>query len=241
MQKTCIIVPCYNEASRGSLVAFENALPNNDALHFCFVNDGSSDNTLAVLNDLVQHHPNASVLHLEKNQGKAAAIQQAILQIDDSFSHVGYLDADLSTPLSELERLLTFTNDEIDLVMGSRVKRIGAFVKRNPLRHIFGRILATIVNTFILKLPVYDTQCGAKIIATPLAKAIFEQPFKSKWLFDIELLLRIKALYGRTKTLEKIVEVPLNIWHDKGDSRITLMDFIKVPLEVLRIYIHYRK
>jgi len=240
MQKTCIIVPCYNEASRGALTAFENAFTKNDALHFCFVNDGSTDNTKTTLDTLVNNYPNTTALHLEKNQGKAEAIRQAILQVDTDFDYVGYLDADLSTPLSELERLLSYTNSEIDLVMGSRVKRIGAFVKRNPVRHIFGRILATIVNTFILKLPVYDTQCGAKIIATPLAKAIFERSFKSKWLFDVELLLRIKALYGKKKTLAKIVEVPLNIWHDKGDSRITFMDFVKVPLDVFRIYIHYR-
>lgn len=153
---------------------------------------------------------------------------------------IDYLDADLSTSLSEITRLSTFIKNDVKFIMGSRIKKLGSFIKRNTFRHVFGRILATFVSTSILKISVYDTQCGAKIIATPLALEIFKDPFISKWLFDVELLLRIIELKGIDYCYNSIIEIPLQKWYDKGDSRITIFDFIYIPIDLLKIFIKYR-
>ena len=198
MQKTCIIIPCYNEESRFPTDEFLNFIKSNNFIEFCFVNDGSTDKTLTILNQLKNDFPNITVFNLLENKGKAEAIRYAVLNIDHTkYDYLGYLDADLYTSIDEMKRLTTFITPNIKFIMGSRIKKLGSFIKRNPFRHIFGRVLATFVSTFILKIPVYDTQCGAKLIATPLALELFKESFVSRWLFDIELLLRVIELKGK--------------------------------------------
>lgn len=242
MQKTCVIIPCYNEETRFELEEFNRFLTSHQELDFCFVNDGSSDGTISLLKNLEVNFATVSVINLEKNLGKAEAIRYAVLNLDtETYKYIGYLDADLSTSLDEMLRLSTYISETSKFIIGSRIKTLNTSIERNGIRHILGRTLATVVNTFILKLPIYDTQCGAKLMAYPLAKQIFEKPFVSKWLFDIELLLRTNQLKGTLFCKDYITEVPLNKWHDKGNSRITFMDFIGIPIDLMKIYFHYRK
>jgi len=241
MQKTCIIIPCYNEESRFPTDEFLNFIKSNNFIEFCFVNDGSTDKTLTILNQLKNDFPNITVFNLKENIGKAEAIRHAVLNLDNTkYDYIGYLDADLSTSLIEMTRLTTFISPNIKFIMGSRIKKLGSFIKRNPFRHIFGRVLATFVSTFILKIPVYDTQCGAKLIATPLALELFKESFVSRWLFDIELLLRVIELKGKDFCNDSVIEIPLQKWHDKGNSKITLLDFINIPFELIKISNKYR-
>lgn len=241
MQKTCVIIPCYNEETRFPINEFLDYNKSNDLFDFCFVNDGSTDKTLSVLNGLKNKFSNIAVFNLIKNIGKAEAIRYAVLHLDQTkYVYLGYLDADLSTSLNEMTRLSTFMSQDFKFIMGSRIKKLGSSIKRNPSRHIVGRILATIVSTIILKIPVYDTQCGAKLMATPLAIEIFKDPFVSKWLFDIELILRIIHLKGEDYCYKSVIEVPLQKWHDKGNSRIKFMDFINLPFHLLKIFYKYR-
>ena len=81
--------------------------------------------------------------------------------------------------------------------------------------------------SMVLKLPVYDTQCGAKLFSNSIASQIFNKPFISKWLFDIELFSRAIILYGRQAIKETVVEIPLNEWEDKAGSKIKTTYFIK--------------
>lgn len=241
MQKTCIIIPCYNEETRFPVNDFLDFFKSNDTFEFCFVNDGSTDKTLTILNQIKNNYSNVTVFNLPKNKGKAEAIRYAVLNLDNTkYDYVGYIDADLSTSLNEMKRLTTFITNDIKFILGSRIKKLGSIIIRNPFRHVFGRILVTIINTFILKIPVYDTQCGAKLIATPLALEIFKDSFVSRWLFDIELLLRIIKLKGEYYCYESIIEVPLQKWHDKGNSRIKLLDFISIPFDLTKIYLKYK-
>lgn len=242
MQKTCIIIPCYNESSRLDLDAYNGFLNSHQELDVCFVNDGSTDNSLFILEQLATNFDTVSVMHLEKNLGKAEAIRHAVLHLSEkNYAFLGYLDADLSTSLDEMLRITRFSSSTSKFILGSRIKTLNTTIERSAIRHILGRSLATIVNTFILKLPIYDTQCGAKLIETSLAKDIFKQPFVSKWLFDIELLLRTNKLKGATFCKQHILEVPLNKWQDNGNTRITFMDFINIPIDLLRIYFQYQK
>jgi hypothetical protein len=93
----------------------------------------------------------------------------------------------------------------------------------------------------MLKIPVYDTQCGAKLIKREIALIVFEQPFISRWLFDIEVFARIIGQVGYQNILNSVYEVPLNCWTEKGDSRIKPSYLLKVPPELWKIKRKYRK
>ena len=107
--------------------------------------------------------------------------------------------------------------------------RIGARVKRSTVRHYFGRVFATAAS-MLLKIPVYDTQCGAKTFRADLAKQIFAEPFISSWLFDVELMARILSLKGKAITLTILLEVPLHEWIDKKGSKIRIKHLLALAL-----------
>ncbi|WP_104734464.1 glycosyltransferase [Hanstruepera ponticola] len=242
MNTSCaIIVPCFNEANRIDIAKFEAFNNHNANMSFYFINDGSSDNTKSILDGLSNTSERFHSLRLETNVGKAEAIRHGFLKLNSIYDYVGYLDADLSTPLEEIERLLHYAqNKQKPFVMGSRIKRIGSDIDRRLKRHISGRIVATIIDSFILQLGIYDTQCGAKIIDYNLAKVLFAEPFKTKWLFDVELILRAKLKYGKAYCLDNIHEVPLLEWKDIGASKISNTDILKLPFDFIKIYNHYK-
>ncbi len=136
---------------------------------------------------------------------------------------MGYWDADLATPLESISRFLGVLNGSphIEMVFGSRVKLLGRHVERRAIRHYLGRVFATVVSQ-ILHLPIYDTQCGAKLFRMmPTTRQIFADPFLSRWVFDVEIIARYLKLYGNSpKHLEQIIyEYPLETWTDIPDPK----------------------
>jgi glycosyltransferase involved in cell wall biosynthesis len=240
-KKLRIIVPCYNEEERLDTEAFKNffSSPFGRKTDFLFVNDGSKDKTIEVIGKLEQAYENVSVLDLKKNGGKAEAIRQGMLSSTElEYDYIGFFDADLATPLNEIERLFQFSNTDPYLIMGARIKLLGSTnIKRKLSRHYIGRIFATIVSN-MLRLPIYDTQCGAKLIKQEIVAKVFKERFLSKWLFDVEVLFRIKQHFKDFET--KTIEVPLKRWEDKDGSKIKSSYFLKAPFELLRIYWHYK-
>jgi glycosyltransferase involved in cell wall biosynthesis len=232
--KITIIIPFYNEEKRIEIERFHQIFNNFPQYNFLLVNDGSTDNTNTILDEFKNIFPNLSILKLDKNVGKAEAIRAAVLSISNA-DFIVYYDADLATPFSELEKLIQFTvlHQNYKMVMGARIKLIGNGVKRSLKRHYFGRIFATIVSQFVLKVAVYDTQCGAKVIDFKIAKLIFSKPFLSKWLFDVELLKRLQKIHNLN---EVVKEIPLENWTEIGNSKIKVIDFFKIPFELLKIY-----
>ena len=241
---TGIVVPCYNEAERLQLSEFCGFLNSNDSTFFCFVNDGSNDGTQKILVDFVNKNPERSqVVNLHYNQGKAEAVRQGITTLlqTSKFQFVGYWDADLATPLATIPEFIEKiqSNRELIAVCGSRILRLGASIHRSFFRHYFGRVFATVASN-ILNIPVYDTQCGAKLFRTEHAELIFSEHFLSRWFFDVELFARSIELMGRQKTVHSIYEAPLSQWHDQGVSKVSWGSMIRTPIELLRIYYHYR-
>jgi len=241
---TVIVIPCYNEASRLPYAEFEQYLHENPSVLLLFVNDGSKDNTSTVLQSLQFSFENARVLDLPINKGKAGAVREGFLFALANFSpaHIGYFDADLATPLYEIQRFLTYfeANTNLEMVVGSRVQRMGAEIDRDTKRHIFGRVFATLAS-FTLILPIYDTQCGAKMFKSSLAAKVFEEPFSSKWLFDVEIFARVALKIGYPQVKKVILEHPLQNWYEKGDSRIKGNDFFIFPLDLMKIYRKYHR
>ncbi len=233
----CIIIPCYNEEKGLVVQKYSQFLEENPAILICFVNDGSSDNTLSILEGLKSRFPKQVIVQSYiKNVGKAEAIRYGMHFCNENchFDYIAYLDADLATSLEECLSMTIHLNDEIRFVFGSRIKRIGAVIERNYFRFLAGRIIATSIS-YILKLDVYDTQCGCKIFSKELAEVAFKDAFISKWLFDVEIFDRIIKFYGRKNLLKKMLEVPLVKWIDAGDSKVKTSYFFKLWVDLYQI------
>ncbi len=245
MQKTGLVIPCYNEASRLPGKTFMDFVSRQEAVSFCFVNDGSSDETLTVLKGLTSNNPDRiMVLDMPLNKGKAEAVRQGILFLHERkiFDVIGFWDADLSTPLEELGALLSHLqrNDRCLVAICSRVKRLGADIERKLTRHLFGRIFSTF-SSKILRMPVYDSQCGAKVFRKEVVEILFGRKFVTKWLFDVELIARIRNHFGLGESLSLISEIPVSKWKDISGSKIRFSDYISVPVDLLKINTHYNK
>ena len=180
--RTIIVIPCYNEEKRlagDELLTFSNQTADID---FLLVNDGSTDGTMKLIDELDRKRPDKiKTLHLTANQGKGEAVRQGLLKaLEGKYGIVGYWDADLSAPLSEILRLrqVLVKHQALDAVIGSRVKLIGRSIDRQTWRHYTGRIIATLIS-MALRLPVYDTQCGAKLFrASAKLKELLMEPFR---------------------------------------------------------------
>jgi glycosyltransferase involved in cell wall biosynthesis len=236
--KTWIVVPCFNEEKRLALGDFKN-FSQRTQIGFIFVNDGSTDNTLKILNQNLNSSSNFKIVNLEQNVGKAEAIRLGIESIIDTpeIEYIGFWDADLATPLVEIEKMLNYfqENSRLALVMGSRIKKMGSHISRSHSRHILGRVFATTVS-LMLNLPVYDTQCGAKIFKIDRVRDVFNERFISKWIFDVEIIFRLKKI---SNSMESILEHPLSQWTDIEGTKLKLSHLIRVPLHLVKIYMRY--
>jgi glycosyltransferase involved in cell wall biosynthesis len=233
------VVPCFNEAARLDKAGFL-ALADQEATSIVFVDDGSTDPTLARLREIQAERPDrVSVLALPRNGGKAEAIRQGILRtLDGSADAIGFADADLATPPAELGRLADLIRlGDHDLVFGSRVQLLGRAIQRRHLRHYVGRFFATCAS-LALGLAVYDTQCGAKIFRHGEAlRAAMATPFKSRWAFDVELLGRLVRPGGGACgiALDRIWEEPLRAWTDVDGSKLSAAAGLRAALDLVCI------
>jgi dolichyl-phosphate beta-glucosyltransferase len=247
-ERACVslVVPCYNEAKRLNTASYLSFLENEQNTRLLFVDDGSADGTVSVLEAICREHEDgAGILRMTRNRGKAEAVRQGVNYAleHDPAAVVGFWDADLATPLNSVARLHRVLQDDpkIEMVFGSRVKLLGRQVDRRATRHYLGRVFATMVSA-MLRLPIYDTQCGAKLFrVTPELRKVFSQPFLSKWVFDVEILARYLNLYGRdTKRLESaIYEYPLETWVDVRGSKVRASDFAVALIDIAKIKTRY--
>ncbi len=236
--QSILVVPCYNEEERFPTKLFDDFLNHYPTVSCLFVNDGSQDRTENLLKNFCENHVNASYISLPSNVGKAEAVRVGMLKALEGHSlYAGFWDADLATPLDEVERFLDIfsTKPDVQLVTGARVQLLGRNIKRKMLRHYVGRVFATLAS-YVLQTPIYDTQCGAKIfkVNTEL-KELFLRPFVSRWIFDVEVLMRMGP------RIKHVYELPLQSWQDIGKSKVKFFDFIKASYELVLIYFQKKK
>ncbi|MBI4368174.1 MAG: glycosyltransferase family 2 protein [Candidatus Omnitrophica bacterium] len=247
LPKVLVVIPCYNEEKRLPKTLFLDFASRESDYRFLFVDDGSRDHTLQLLESLRKERPDRfDVLKLEQNSGKAEAVRQGFLKgIQEGVPFIAFWDADLATPLGVLPSFLITlqARPAIEMVFGSRIKLMGHDIERREIRHYLGRIFATAVS-FILKLNIYDTQCGAKMFrATETLRAMFGEKFHSKWIFDVELIARftkVKKNIAPFNPGSSIYEMPLPVWHDIAGSKLCTLDFLKALIELGQIYFLYR-
>lgn len=228
-----LVVPCFDEAARLPLDAWRAGLASDPGLSLTLVDDGSRDGTRAVLYALAAAAPDrVEVVGLPENRGKGEAVRAGLLA---ALAHrpvfAGWWDADLATPLSEVARLRAVLEAEPSrwLAMGARVAALGARIERRALRHVAGRLVATAIAR-TLRMTTYDTQCGAKVFrvaGTP--PGLFDAPFVTRWLFDVEVLLRLPA------PASMVVEVPLLRWTDVPGSKVGPLAFPRAFFDLWRL------
>ena len=241
MRSSAIVVPCYNEEKRLAGEHFVRFATENPGVFFFFVDDGSTDGTALVLESLTQANACIDFIRLPTNQGKAEAVRQGILHmVETDATYIGYWDADLATPLATIKQMVALMDDRVQTfaVFGSRVRLLGRAIERRTLRHYLGRIFATFAS-WVLGLAVYDTQCGAKLFRNSShLKQLFAMPFLSKWIFDVEIIARLKRqrqALDLSPVEECLCEYPLSAWSDIDGSKMKKGDFFRVVLDLYRI------
>ena len=195
MSSAIIVIPCYNEAQRLPIHAFKAFAYAEHPQRFLFVNDGSTDGTVRVLKTLHDDDPERYALcALPRNVGKAEAVRTGVLlAFAAGPDYIGYWDADLATPLETIPTFCTLLDAQpnLEMVFGARVRLLGRSIERSVLRHYLGRMFATAAS-ITLGLGIYDTQCGAKLFqASPAMQSLFQEPFLTRWLLDVEILARL--------------------------------------------------
>ena len=246
MSDTIVVIPCFNEAQRLGAGAFDRFARATHAVRLMLVNDGSRDATLQTLHELAARQPSrCTVVDLGANHGKAEAVRRGMLcALAEQPAFVGYWDADLATPL---EAILDFRDvlvrrGEIDLVVGSRIPLLGHAIARRPVRRLLGRTFARVAST-VLRLPLYDTQCGAKLFRNrPRTAAALAQPFTARWTFDVEILARLVRMHrdgGDRAPASSLYEFPLEQWRDVPGSKLKGRDFVTAIGEIARVWWRY--
>ncbi len=244
MRRVAIVVPCYNEESRLDRAEFVRAALPGHELELVFVDDGSKDGTRAVLEEVARSRGDARVVAQPVNTGKAEAVRRGVLDaLERAPDAVGFWDADLAAPLTELPDFVRVLEErpEVDVVIGSRVKLMGRTIERRAWRHYLGRVFATAASV-ALDLPVYDTQCGAKLFrASPVIARVFEAPFLARWVFDVEILARFLALHpgAPEEAARAIYELPLRTWVDVHGTKLKSGDFARAALDLAMIRARY--
>ncbi|MBM4402455.1 MAG: glycosyltransferase family 2 protein [Candidatus Cloacimonetes bacterium] len=226
-----IIIPAYNEEKRigGTLTAISSFLAKKDfPSEIIVIDDGSTDATAAAVANFQFSIFNFQFLHHEKNLGKGAALKTGILASQGDF--VLFADADGSTPIEELDKLLPYlSKKDFDIAIGSRyIKGANIQIKQPWYRRILGRLGNLIIQLFLLP-GITDTQCGFKLFKGDIARKLFSKLTIKRFGFDMEILYLAKR-----KGL-KIVETPVT-WLDSPRTRLRpIRDAAKTLSELMRI------
>ena len=225
-----IIIPAYNESERitatlESVAAY--ARQQQWDVEVLVVNDGSRDNTVAVVEQLARAHPFIRIIENPGNRGKGYSVRNGMLQSRGEI--LLFSDADLSSPIEEAPKLFETLAAGADVAIGSRWLRAELQSQRQPLmRQIYGRMF-NVALRLMLGLNFRDTQCGFKAFRREAAQRIFPLQKIERWGFDPEILFLARKLGFRT------VEVPVRWAHSAGTRLHPLRDGMRMVWEIFRV------
>ena len=224
MLELAVVIPVYNEYNRFNMENLDHFFDvDNVSVKLFLIDDGSTDNLFFDIESYTAIKKlNVEIVKLDFNEGKAEALRQGFLRsIEENFSILLMADADFSASVSEvlnLGSLLNSTGKEI--VLGSRLKTSDNEIVSKISRFLAGRVFAIQVR-FLFGLKIYDTQCGYKAFRnTHEFRNAISKPFLDRWLFDLELLLRIRS-QNPAKVLTWL-EYPLQNWVEVPHSKVLL-------------------
>ena len=223
-----VVIPAYNEERRilptlRRVAEYLGIQPYTWTV--VVVDDGSADNTAALVEEFSAEQPNVSLLPVPHG-GKGSAVRAGMLHATGAYRFL--CDADLSMPIEQLERFLPPRLTEFDITVGSR-EAPGAHRFNEPyIRHLQGRLFNLFIR--LIAVPgINDTQCGFKCFRAEAAESLFSLQRTSGWSFDVEVLFLARRLGLR------LLEVPID-WHHDPDSRSRrLRDGLSMGVETLRL------
>lgn len=236
MINIAIIIPCYNEENRLTSYNIEQIL-KKEKVTIYFANDGSTDNTQQIIDDICNNNKNCYSLNYIANEGKSKTIFKSVnkLLLEDKFDYIGYFDADFSTPADQLDLIVDYVNsNKPKFIFASRIKKLNAVILRKTYRHYIGRFILTLIN-LKFNLSIYDTQCGCKIFSKEILTQSFSKDFITNWLFDVEIFIRLK----NKGLLNEGVEFPIDEWKDIDGSKLKITHFFKIFKEITSLYTSY--
>jgi glycosyltransferase involved in cell wall biosynthesis len=225
-----IVIPAYNEGGRipatlDSVISCVRRF-GWDA-EILVVNDGSSDNTAAVVREIAKSAPELRLIENPGNRGKGYSVRSGILQALGEV--VMFTDADLSSPMEEAQRLFDAIAAGADIAIGSRWLESSRQTHRQPFyRQFFGRCFNAATRA-IMRLPFADTQCGFKAFTRHAAQTVFQLQTIERWGFDPEIL------FIALKRGFRVVEVPVSWAHDARTRMSYLRDGITMLEELARV------
>ena len=227
-----IVIPAYNEANRipqtlETILAYMDA--RDHASELIVVDDGSRDNTVAVVKEIVEKRENVQVLENINNRGKGYSVRRGMLAATGNYRL--FSDSDLSTPIEEMERFFEYHKQGYDVCIGSRSLPDSNVEIHQPwYRENMGKIFGLLQKIFLLK-GIVDSQCGFKSFTKNAAEFIFPRQKIEGFCFDVEIL------YIAQKNGFKVHEVPIT-WRNSPDTRVgALSDSSQMFLDLLRIRI----
>lgn len=225
-----IVIPAYNESARIEatlsrvMACIETQGWDAEVL---VVDDGSKDDTVAILEQWMDLHPNLHVIRNPGNRGKGYSVRNGLLQAAGEV--VMFTDADLSAPMEEADRLLAAIADGADVAIGSRwMDRTRQTIHQPLYRQFFGRCFNAITRN-VMGLPFKDTQCGFKAFRREAAQVIFRLQLIERWGFDPEILFIARKLKYTVR------EVPVTWGHDERSRMSYLKDGMKMLEEMVTI------
>lgn len=227
-----VVIPAYNEERRLG-PTLEKVLrylkARKKPFEVLVVDDGSSDSTAPLVRKLMKKEKRLRLVMNGGNRGKGASVRHGIEQ--SKGDRVLMTDADLSTPIEELEALEAALKNA-DLAIGSRALDRSRITRRQPLyREAAGRFFNLLVRLLTVS-GISDTQCGFKLLRAPAAKAIFAKQRVPRFGFDVE------ALYLARKMGLSIAEVSV-AWENSPETKVRpVQDGLRtfLDLALIRMY-----
>lgn len=228
-----IIVPAYNEQDRivPSLERIESYLKTlAKPFEIIVVDDGSSDDTLNIVNGIAASSPAMRIVTYKPNHGKGYAVRQGVAASKGKY--VAFSDADLSAPIEEIEKLFKAVVSGTDVAIGSRAAKGAVIPKHQPLyRELGGKALNLMIRALAVR-GIHDTQCGFKLFRGDVAREIFAKCFLDGWGFDVEVL------YLACRSGYKVTEVPVKWSHSEGSKIHPFSAALKVMEDLMRMRLH---